>query len=252
MTEQASLELRNVFKSFQVDDVEIRAVEDVSFAVEPGEFVSVVGPSGCGKSTVLRLIAGLERPDEGAVLVDQTPVTGPSLRRGIVFQEHRLFPWLDVETNVGLGLLRSHLSKDERRDVARGLIGLVGLTGFETAFPEQLSGGMAQRAAIARSLAPHPQMLLLDEPLGALDSLTRSRMQAELLRIWQHEQVTMVMVTHDVTEAVFLSDRIVVMDKRPGRVREIVDVQLPKPRNRHDPAFTELSESIVTLLEENV
>lgn len=250
MTEQASLELRSVFKSFHVDEAEVRAVEDISFSVAPGEFVSVVGPSGCGKSTVLRLIAGLERPDDGAVLVDRTPVTGPSLRRGIVFQDHRLFPWLDVETNVGLGLLRSSLSRDERREAARSLIGLVGLGGFETAFPEQLSGGMAQRAAIARSLAAHPQILLLDEPLGALDSLTRSRMQAELLRIWQHEQVTMVMVTHDVPEAVFLSDRIVVMDKRPGRVREIVDVALPKPRNRHDPAFAELSESIVTLLEE--
>lgn len=152
---------------------------------------------------------------------------------------------------MGLGLLKATLSEAERRDAARRLIGLVGLSGFETAYPHQLSGGMAQRAAIARSLAARPQVLLLDEPLGALDSLNRGRMQTELLRIWQHEAVTMIMVTHDVAEAVFLSDRIVVMDHEPGRVREVVDVELPKPRSRHDPAFARLLEHVIRLLEKS-
>jgi sulfonate transport system ATP-binding protein len=187
-----------VGKSFVVDGSEIRALADVSFSVAPGEFVSIVGPSGCGKSTLLRLVAGLEFPDTGEVLFDRTRVAGPSLRRGIVFQDHRLFPWLTVAANVAVGLLNSAVPEEPKQQIARRFISLVGLDGFENAYPHQLSGGMAQRASIARSLAARPQILLLDEPLGALDSLTRGQMQAELLRVWQHEAVTMLMVTHDV------------------------------------------------------
>jgi sulfonate transport system ATP-binding protein len=249
MTDRASLDIRDVRKSFVVDGNDIHALANVSFSVAPGEFVSIVGPSGCGKSTLLRLVAGLDVPDGGEVIVDGVRVEGPSLRRGIVFQEHRLFPWLTVEANVALGLLKSTESEATKRDTARGFIALVGLAGFENAYPHQLSGGMAQRASIARSLAARPRILLLDEPLGALDSLTRGRMQAELLRIWQHEGVTMLMVTHDVAEAVFLSDRIVVMDRNPGRVRNIVDVALKKPRHRLDPGVLALTEKLVGRLE---
>jgi sulfonate transport system ATP-binding protein len=252
MTKPAALDLRGVSKSFFVDASEVHALANVSFSVAPGEFVSIVGPSGCGKSTLLRLVAGLEFPDAGEVLFDDERVNGPSLRRGIVFQDHRLFPWLTVEANVAVGLLRSTLPKGQQREIARALISLVGLNGFENAYPHQLSGGMAQRASIARSLAARPQILLLDEPLGALDSLTRGQMQAELLRIWQHEAVTMLMVTHDVAEAVFLSDRIVVMDRNPGRLRRIVDVDLAKPRHRLDPGVISLTEGLVDLLEISV
>ena len=251
MTELASLEVRSASKSFAVNGNHVRALDDVSFAVSPGEFVSIVGPSGCGKSTLLRLVAGLERPDAGEVTFAGARVDGPSLRRGIVFQDHRLLPWLTVEANVGLGLLKSALLDAQKRAAARDYIALVGLNGFEGAYPHQLSGGMAQRAAIARSLAARPQILLLDEPLGALDSLTRGQLQAELLRIWQHEGVTMLMVTHDVNEAVFLSDRIVVMDRNPGRIREILDVNLEKPRRRHDPAFSATAQHLEELLEAN-
>lgn len=249
MIETGSLHLRGIEKTFVVDITAVRALANVSFDVEPGEFVSIVGPSGCGKSTLLRLVAGLEAPDTGELVFDGAPIVGPSLRRGIVFQDHRLFPWLTVEANVELGLLKSPDSERSKRDAVRRYIALVGLSGFEKAYPHQLSGGMAQRAAIARSLAARPQILLLDEPLGALDSLTRNQMQAELLRLWQHEGVTMLMVTHDVAEAVFLSDRIVVMDSNPGRVRDIIRVDAPKPRTRNDPAIATLTEHLTNRLQ---
>jgi sulfonate transport system ATP-binding protein len=246
---RGSVEIRDVWKSFVVDGVEVRAVEGVSLAVAPGEFVSIVGPSGCGKSTLLRLVAGLEVPDRGELRVDASPVTGPSLRCGIAFQDHRLFPWLTVAANIGLGLLKTHRSEDETHNATQRLVDLVGLTGFEHAYPRQLSGGMAQRASIARSLAAQPQILLLDEPLGALDALTRARMQAELLRIWEREMVTIVMVTHDVAEAVFLSDRIVVMGRRPGRVRDVLTVDVPRPRPRGAIGLATLSAELAQLLE---
>jgi sulfonate transport system ATP-binding protein len=247
-TRPGAVALRSVDKSFTVGGSEVAALRDVSLDVAPGEFVSLVGPSGCGKSTLLRLVAGLERPDEGMVRVDDQPILAPSLSRGIVFQDHRLFPWMTVEANVLLALHRSGLAPDARRERARALIALVGLGGFEDAHPDQLSGGMAQRAAIARSLAPRPRVLLLDEPLGALDSLTRARLQGDLLRIWEHEGVTMLKVTHDVEEAVFLSDRIVVLGDGPGRVRDVVPITLPRPRERADPAFVALRSNILALL----
>lgn len=243
-----ALEARNVSRVFQTTAGDIPALRDVSIAIAKGEFVSLVGPSGCGKSTLLRLIAGLDFPDAGSVHVDGELVTGPSLARGMLFQDHRLLPWLTVTQNIELGLHKSHLSADQKRQRASGLIDLVGLRGFETAFPYQLSGGMSQRAAIARSLAPRPKVLLLDEPLGALDSLTRARMQAELLRIWQHEGITMLMVTHDVEEAVFLSDRIIVMHPRPGRIADVVTLDLPKPRSRSNAEFARVKGAILDVL----
>src|ERR1700722_17851440 len=249
LTAQASVEIRSVSKTFEVNGSDVRALDAVSFSVAPGEFVSVVGPSGCGKSTLLRLVAGLETPDRGEIIVDGAPVTGPSLRRGIAFQDPRLFPGLTVAANVQLGLLKAELSQAAKRDAAQRLIELVGLVGFENAYPRQLSGGMAQRAAIARSLAGQPRILLLDEPLGALDALTRARMQAELLRIWEREAVTIVMVTHDVAESVFLSDRIVVMGRRPGRVRAVLTVDVPRPRPRSALGLAALAARLAELLE---
>ena len=170
---------------------------------------------------------------------------GPGLDRGVVFQDHRLFPWLTVERNILLSLRRTSYAQSHRRQIVRDLISLVGLNGFEQALPYQLSGGMAQRAAIARALAPHPDILLLDEPFGALDSLTRTRMQNEFLRIWELEGITMLMVTHDVEEAVFLSDRVVVLEPRPGRIRRSFDIALARPRRRSDAAFVALKEEIL-------
>jgi sulfonate transport system ATP-binding protein len=252
MTERGLLDIHDVDKSFYVDGAEVRALTGISLTVNAGEFVTIVGPSGCGKSTLLRLVAGLDRADSGTISFDGEPVVQPSLRRGVVFQDHRLFPWLNVEANVATGLLKANGTETEKHATASRLIALVGLNGFEKAFPHQLSGGMAQRAAIARSLAAKPDILLLDEPLGALDSLTRSHMQAELLRVWQREGTTMLMVTHDVSEAVYLSDRIIVMDRDPGRIREIVEVPFAKPRSRLDPAVAALTERIVDRLENTV
>ena len=249
MTERGRLDIHDVEKSYYVDGAEVRALAGISLTVNAGEFVTLVGPSGCGKSTLLRLVAGLDRADSGEVSFDGEPVVQPSLRRGVVFQDHRLFPWLNVEANVATGLLRASGTDAEKRAAASRLIALVGLNGFERAFPHQLSGGMAQRAAIARSLAAKPDILLLDEPLGALDSLTRGHMQTELIRVWQHEGTTMLMVTHDVSEAVYLSDRIVVMDRDPGRIREVIEVPFAKPRTRLDPTIAALTERIIGRLE---
>lgn len=244
-TRPPDIEVARVSKSFAVHGGRIQALSDISLRVEPGAFVSLVGPSGCGKSTLLRLIAGLDTADSGAIDVGGYPVRGPGLDRGMVFQDHRLFPWLTVERNILLSLRRTSYSEAQKRSIVRDLIALVGLTGFENVQPHQLSGGMSQRAAIARALAPRPDILLLDEPFGALDSLTRTRLQNEFLRIWKHEGITMLMVTHDVEEAVFLSDRIVVLDPRPGRIRRIVDTNAERPRRRSDPTFVALKEGIL-------
>jgi sulfonate transport system ATP-binding protein len=244
----AAVEVRNVSKSFVVNGGAVHALQAISLSVATGEFVSLVGPSGCGKSTLLRMLAGLDQPDEGELIEQGKRIEQPSLARGIVFQDHRLLPWLTVEQNILLSLRKQPHTPSAKAEIARKLIALVGLTGFEGAFPHQLSGGMSQRAAIARGLAPSPRLLLLDEPFGALDSLTRSHLQGELLRIWEYEKITMLMVTHDVEEAVFLSDRVVVMDPRPGRIRSIVEVPLPKPRRRTDPAFVGIKDSILGLL----
>lgn len=245
----ALLDIREVSKSFELAGRTVEVLQRVSLTVEPGSFVSLVGPSGCGKSTLLRLVAGLETPDDGVALLEGQAIAGAGLDRGIVFQDHRLFPWLTVEENVRLGLHKSGLSVAEQKQRVGRLLDLVGLEGFETAKPDQLSGGMAQRAAIARGLAPEPRILLLDEPLGALDSLTRTKLQTELLRIWQAHRITVLMVTHDIEEAVYLSDRIVVMGPRGSHIRSIVDVPLARPRRRADPEFITLKDIVLIATE---
>lgn len=209
------------------------ALENINIQVKKREFVSVIGPSGCGKSTLIRIIAGLDRPTEGEVTLDDQPVTGPGADRGMVFQGYTLFPWLTVKKNVMFGLKMKGTNARRATEQAHHWLDVVGLSGFADHYPSQLSGGMKQRVAIARALANQPRILLMDEPFGALDAQTRSAMQAHLLRIWQSEDVTILFVTHDLDEAVYLSDRIVVLGARPGRVLEVIDVPVPRPRN-HD------------------
>ncbi|MDS1030901.1 ABC transporter ATP-binding protein [Bacillota bacterium LX-D] len=225
----------------------ILALDKVSIEINPGEFLSIVGPSGCGKSTMLRIIGGLDKPTNGSVLLDGIPVQGPSYERGMVFQDPTLFPWLNVHDNIAAGLVARKVYKAKKDDVAE-YIELVGLKGFEKAYPHHLSGGMEQRAAIARSLVNHPKVLLLDEPLGALDAFTRMYMQDELLRIWQERQNTMILVTHDIDEAVYLSDKILIMSPRPGRVSNIINVNLPHKRKRNSPDFLNLRNKILEML----
>jgi sulfonate transport system ATP-binding protein len=246
----ASLVLSHIGKSFAAGAGVFLAVEDVSLTVSPGEFVAIVGASGCGKSTILRMIAGLETPDRGDIRAGGTPVAGTGLDRGLVFQEPRLMPWLTVEQNIALALQNVPWTAAQRSAVIEEHIELVGLNGFAQAFPRQLSGGMAQRVAIARGLVARPEILLLDEPFGALDALTKVRLQTELQRIWQAEAITMLLVTHDVEEAVFLADRVVVMSPRPGRITAIESVDLPRPRDRAAADFVTLKSSILAALGE--
>ncbi|KFI29923.1 sulfonate ABC transporter ATP-binding protein [Haematobacter massiliensis] len=243
-TAAGEVALHGVSRSFRAGGREVQALRDVSLTVAAGEFLAIVGPSGCGKSTLLRLIAGLDRPDAGHITLDGAALAGPGLDRGIVFQDHRLLPWLSVERNIALALRSLPGPEAEKTARVAELIALVGLRGFEAALPHQLSGGMSQRAAIARALAPRPPVLLLDEPLGALDSLTRARLQEELLAIWERESSTVVLITHDVEEALVLASRVVIMEPRPGRIGQEVAVPLPRPRRREDPAFVALRQRI--------
>jgi sulfonate transport system ATP-binding protein len=240
-----ALALSRVGKSFAAGAGAFVAVEDVSLSVSAGEFVAIVGASGCGKSTILRMIAGLEMPDRGEIRTGGKRIAGTGLDRGLVFQEPRLMPWLTVEQNIALALQNVPWSAEQRRAVIEEHIALVGLSGFAQAYPRQVSGGMAQRVAIARGLVARPEILLLDEPFGALDALTRVRLQGELQRIWQAESITMLLVTHDVEEAVFLADRVVVMSPRPGRISAIESVPLPRPRDRASPDFVALKSVIL-------
>ncbi|CAM3528216.1 ABC transporter ATP-binding protein [Bordetella sputigena] len=223
----------------------LAVLDDIDLDVPAGRFISIVGASGCGKSTLLRLIVGLDGDYQGSIRIDGRPVAGPGLDRGIVFQEHRLFPWLTVERNVAVGLRNAPVPDAEKRQRVAEHLALVGLEGFEHAYPHQISGGMAQRVAIARGLVNRPRILLLDEPFGALDALTRSRMQIQLQRIWQQERITMILVTHDVEEAVFLGDDVVIMQPHPGRIHRTVRVDLPHPRDRSDPRFIRLRDDVL-------
>ena len=236
---EASVALDGVGKTYGGDGEggSVRALDDVSFSVADGEFVCLVGPSGCGKTTLFRIVAGLIGATDGRVLLDGTPVTGPTTDMGVVFQEYHLFPWLTVEENVGFGLERSDRSPADQERRVDEMLDLVGLTEFRDAYPKSLSGGMKQRVAIARSLAVDPDLLLMDEPFGAVDAQTREMLQRELLDVWASTEKTVLFVTHDVAEAVTLADRIVVMAAEPGRVREIVDVDAERPRERGDPTF---------------
>jgi sulfonate transport system ATP-binding protein len=240
-----TLTISNLSKQYEVKGEVLPVLKDITLTINPGEFVSIVGSSGCGKSTLLRLLIGLEEDYQGEILLDGGRIVGTSLERGIVFQEHRLFPWLSVEKNIGLGLLNAKVPEEEKRRSIQEHIELVGLSGFETAYPYQLSGGMAQRVAIARALVNRPEILLLDEPFGALDALTRAHLQQELHRIWQQESITMILVTHDVEEAIYLGDKVVVMEPRPGRVRRIVPVALAHPRDRAAYEFVRIKEDVM-------
>jgi ABC-type nitrate/sulfonate/bicarbonate transport system ATPase subunit len=246
MPHAGTIDIQNLSKHYPVKGQPLKVLDDISLSIKPGEFVSIVGSSGCGKSTLLRLLIGLERGYEGNILLDGKPIQGTSLDRGIVFQEHRLFPWLTVEENIRVGLLNAPGTQSNKEKSVQEHIALVGLKGFEKAYPHQLSGGMSQRVAIARALVNRPEVLLLDEPFGALDALTRSHLQQELQRIWQAEGITAILVTHDVEEAVFLGDRIVVMQPRPGRIKRIVDVPLPRTRNRASVEFAAIKDDVLS------
>ncbi|AZD13177.1 ABC transporter ATP-binding protein [Pseudomonas chlororaphis] len=235
----------HVGKTFEVAGGELEAIREFNLEIAEGEFVAIVGSSGCGKSTLLRLLIGLDTQFRGEIRVDGKAVNGIGGERGIVFQEHRLFPWLTVAENIGLGLVNEALSASERQTRIADFIELVGLTDFTRAYPHQLSGGMAQRVAIARGLVASPRILLLDEPFGALDALTRQQMQDELLAIRERAKITTVLVTHDVEEAIFLADRVVVMEPRPGRIKRVVDIALPHPRQRSSFDFHQLREELL-------
>ena len=225
-----------------------RALEPIDLAVADNDFITILGPSGCGKSTLLRIVAGLDTATTGRVLLDGLAVTGPGADRGVVFQSYTLFPWLTVRENIAFGLRERGVGEAERDQIADDYIARVGLSGFENHWPKQLSGGMQQRTAIARALANDPKMLLLDEPFGALDNQTRALMQEMLLGIWERERKTVLFVTHDIEEAIFLGSRVVVMSARPGRIKADIRIDLPHPRSykiKTTPEFVSLKERLV-------
>ena len=243
----AELDIEHVSHEFDIDGVALPVLEDVSLSIGPGEFVALLGPSGCGKSTLLRLVAGLETPRSGVLREDHVRIKGPHPSRVVVFQDPTLFPWRSVWDNVALGLEAQGILKSQRQRVDAA-IDLVGLTGFRNAYPHQLSGGMAQRVALARALVNDPKILVLDEPLGKLDSLTRITMQAEIVSLWQRKRFTTLLVTHDAEEALFLANRVIVLSDRPARVKADIVVDRPHPRHRGDPYLADLRKQILGLL----
>ncbi|MGN0352496.1 MAG: ABC transporter ATP-binding protein [Roseburia sp.] len=236
------ISVNNLNKSFLDKKQSLKVLENISFQVKQGEFICIVGGSGCGKSTLLRAIAGLDCQYEGKIEVNGIAVKGPSKSRGLVFQENRLFPWLTVEENVIFALDGGDKKAKKKR--AEKYIEMVGLKDFKASYPKALSGGMAQRANIARAMVNNPPILFLDEPFAALDAFTKIQLQNELLEIKRREKTTMLLVTHDIEEAVYLADRIIVLSERPGKIKEIVSVDLPRPRNRNEYHFTELRKRI--------
>ena len=245
-----SIHIDGLLKAFTKDKLSITALDGFNLDVRDGEFVCLLGPSGCGKTTVLRIVAGLESKTAGTVRIHGREVVDAGSDRGMVFQEFALFPWRTVKGNIEFGLEVKGIEPGKRSEMSQRLIDLVGLRGFERAHPGQLSGGMKQRVGIARALANDPAVLLMDEPFGALDAQTRNLMQKELLRIWSATRKTILFVTHSVDEAVFLADRIVVMTARPGKVREIIDVNLPRPRDRTSKEFISVRSKVLTELDE--
>jgi len=236
------LRVRDLSMTFAADGKQVHVLDDVNLEVRDGEFVCLLGPSGCGKSTLLNMMGGFLTPTRGEVLIDGVRVTGPDPRRIFVFQERGVFPWLSVEDNIGFGLRK--LPAAQRASIIGRYVELVGLRGFEHAYPHELSGGMKQRVEVARALAVNPDMLYLDEPFGALDSITRIQMRSELLRIWQAEKKTILFVTHDIEESVQLADRVVVMSARPARIQRVVEIDVPRPRDLSAPRYLELRDSI--------
>ena len=242
----AKISVRGLWMTFRGKSDTVDVLEDIDLDVREGEFVCLVGPSGCGKSTLLNLIGGFLQATRGELRIDGQPVAGPDPKRIFIFQENGVFPWMTVEGNIGFGL--GHLPPDRRQEVVAHYIEMVGLTGFGKTYPRELSGGMRQRVEIARALAAEPDVLLMDEPFGALDYLTRLRMRSELVRIWQQARRTVVFVTHDVEEAVQLADRVVVMGKRPARIRAVVPVPVPRTRDLDDPACRALRDEIFEVM----
>ncbi|MCP3369623.1 ABC transporter ATP-binding protein [Bradyrhizobium cajani] len=243
----AALDIEQVSHAFDIDGAELPVLSEVNIAVEPGEFVALLGPSGCGKSTLLRLVAGLDKPRFGTLREDERRIRNPHPSRVVVFQDPTLFPWRTVWDNVALGLEAQGILKSQRHRVDDAL-DLVGLTSFRNAYPHQLSGGMAQRVALARALVNDPKILILDEPLGKLDSLTRITMQAEIVALWQRKGFTTLLVTHDAEEALVLANRVIVFSDRPARVKADIRVDRPYPRHRGDPYLADLRRQILGLL----
>ena len=241
--------IENLSKVFAKGNDKFTALEDVNLTVKDGEFVTILGPSGCGKTTLLRIIAGLETYSSGTALLNGEVIVGPGPKRGMVFQEYSLFPWKTVLGNVMFGPRMQGFSKEEAEVKAMIYLNLVGLADFKNSYPYELSGGMKQRVAIARALANEPEIILMDEPFGALDAQTRNTLQNELLRIWQEEKRTIIFVTHSVDEAVFLSDRIVILSKRPGTIKKIVEINIPRPRDRTRPEENQIRNEVLRLLD---
>ena len=241
------LKIDNVVKEYVGNKGKTIALNGVSLDIKENEFICVVGPSGCGKSTLLNIIAGLLEPTSGAVYLEGKKIEGTGVERGVVFQGYALFPWRTVLKNVMFGLEMKRMPKDQAEKIAKKYIKAVGLEGFEHAYPKELSGGMRQRVAIARAYAADPEVLLLDEPFGALDAQTRVQLQSELLNTWEHEKKTCFFITHDVDEAIILAQRVIIMSARPGRIKKIVDIDIPYPRTqatKTDPRFLELKTEI--------
>ncbi|MDO7787620.1 ABC transporter ATP-binding protein [Desulforamulus aquiferis] len=250
---QIKLSIEEVCKVFNGSQGTVEALQSTSFKVSPGEFVTILGPSGCGKSTILRVVAGLVNPSSGEVLMDGQKIIGPGPDRGMVFQSYTLFPWLTVQENIEFGLNLSGVPAKQKKDTARQYLQLIGLTGFENNYPVNLSGGMKQRVAIARALANNPEVLLMDEPFGALDAQTRTIMQELLLKVWEATKKTILFVTHDVEEAIFLGDNIYIMTARPGKIKEVISVDIPRPRSyevKELPEFLAIKHRVLQLIRE--
>ncbi|MDO5725922.1 MAG: ABC transporter ATP-binding protein [Tissierellia bacterium] len=240
---ELKLRIDNVVKKFPTRSGEITALNGVTLDIKENEFICVVGPSGCGKSTLLNIIAGLDVPTSGKVLIDGKEVTGPGKERGVVFQQYALFPWLTVRQNVEFGLELANVPKGERKMISDHYLDMVDLRAFADSYPKELSGGMKQRTAIARAYAVNPEILLMDEPFGALDAQTRTQLQTELLSTWEKEQKTCFFITHDVEEAVILGQKVIIMSARPGRIKEIIDIDIPYPRTQE----TKLTDEFIKL-----
>lgn len=244
--EEVTVSINEVSKYFSKQTGTVQVLENINFQLEKGDFVTVIGPSGCGKSTLLKIIAGLDNDFEGEIIIDGERITKPSKKQGFIFQEHRLFPWLTVEENIAADLsLKDKYVKDKVKE----WVEIVRLDGFEKSYPKEISGGMSQRVAIARALLRDPNVLLLDEPFGALDAFTRSHLQEVLLNIWEQKKTTMIFVTHDIDEAIYLSNRIVIMSAKPGKIHKVIENNLPYPRSKTSESFQEIRKKVLQQFE---
>lgn len=244
--EEVTVSINEVSKCFSKQTGTVQVLENINFQLEKGDFVTVIGPSGCGKSTLLKIVAGLDNDFEGEIIIDGERITKPSKKQGFIFQEHRLFPWLTVEENIAADLsLKDKYVKDKVKE----WVEIVRLDGFEKSYPKEISGGMSQRVAIARALLRDPSVLLLDEPFGALDAFTRSHLQEVLLNIWEQKKTTMIFVTHDIDEAIYLSNRIVIMSAKPGEIHKVIENNLSYPRNKTSQSFQQLRTKVLQQFE---